>query len=398
MPDKPASSAPSLRIAMLAACPLPAPRGTPVRIQRIAEHLGQRGHDVHVFTYGLENPQPIANVTVHRTPRVWGYRGDTPGPNGTKLLLLDPLLARLFAQCARRMHFDVIHAHHAEGLLVCLPGRRHARAPVIYDVHTLLGAELPFYSSLLPRWLRARAGTLLDHALPRTADRVIAVSEEIRNTLDNGARRHRPPAAVIPNGVESEFLAKGERAQRAHDGEAPTLVYAGNLAAFQGIDPLLRMFACARAELPALRLRLLTHSDFSPYLRLARELRVHEAIDVEACTLADLPARLARASVAVNPRSSCSGIPQKLINYMAAGCAIVSFAGSAKHIQDAKEGLVVADGNTHALAQAALQLIRDRGLARTLGERAWDKANRLFGWDATAQRVEHVYADAIGGR
>jgi len=43
----------SLRIAMIAACPFPWPRGTPIRIHRIAEAVARRGHAVHVVTYHL---------------------------------------------------------------------------------------------------------------------------------------------------------------------------------------------------------------------------------------------------------------------------------------------------------------------------------------------------------
>ncbi|CAN5167478.1 hypothetical protein BH20GEM2_BH20GEM2_04590 [soil metagenome] len=35
---------------MVAACPLPAPRGTPIRILRLAEALALRGHEVHLVT------------------------------------------------------------------------------------------------------------------------------------------------------------------------------------------------------------------------------------------------------------------------------------------------------------------------------------------------------------
>ncbi|MFO1075557.1 MAG: hypothetical protein U1E17_23225 [Geminicoccaceae bacterium] len=37
-----------LRIGMVAACPLPARRGTPLRIERLAEALAARGHHVEL--------------------------------------------------------------------------------------------------------------------------------------------------------------------------------------------------------------------------------------------------------------------------------------------------------------------------------------------------------------
>lgn len=39
-----------LRVAVVAACPLPAARGTPIRIFRLSEALHELGHDIHVVT------------------------------------------------------------------------------------------------------------------------------------------------------------------------------------------------------------------------------------------------------------------------------------------------------------------------------------------------------------
>ena len=51
------------RVAMLAACPFPAARGTPIRILRIAEELARRGHDVDVVTYHLGSDARGASAT-----------------------------------------------------------------------------------------------------------------------------------------------------------------------------------------------------------------------------------------------------------------------------------------------------------------------------------------------
>ena len=41
----------SFTVAVVAACPFPAPRGTPIRILRLSEALAARGHRVHVVAY-----------------------------------------------------------------------------------------------------------------------------------------------------------------------------------------------------------------------------------------------------------------------------------------------------------------------------------------------------------
>ena len=57
------SASASLTIAMVAACPFPAPRGTPIRALRLAEALAARGHRVHVVTYHYGQGEVHPNVS-----------------------------------------------------------------------------------------------------------------------------------------------------------------------------------------------------------------------------------------------------------------------------------------------------------------------------------------------
>jgi glycosyltransferase involved in cell wall biosynthesis len=104
---------------------------------------------------------------------------------------------------------------------------------------------------------------------------------------------------------------------------------------------------------------------------------------------------MAAATVAVNPRVQCDGIPQKLLNYMAAGMPIATFEGSAGPVRHEVTGLRVPDGDTAAMADAMERLLNDRELARRLGETAREQARRDFSWAQVAARVEEVYREAL---
>ena len=101
------------------------------------------------------------------------------------------------------------------------------------------------------------------------------------------------------------------------------------------------------------------------------------------------------ATVAINPRIRCDGIPQKLLNYMAAGLPVASFESSAGPLRHDVTGLTVPDGNTAAMADALERLLSDPALARRLGDAARDQARREFSWDQVAARVEDVYRKAL---
>lgn len=378
---------------MVAACPFPAPRGTPVRIRRIAEALARRGHAVHVFTYPVGRTVPLPGITLHRTARVPFYIKESAGPSAAKLLALDPLLAMKLRRLVRKLAIDVIHAHHAEGMLCSLPARHATGVPLVYDVHTLLGAELPYFAPAPFKGTFARIGRRLDISLPAAADRVIAVSDQIRAALLADGRLTDSHVQMIPNGVEEELLAAKPVAPGHGD-----LVYAGNLAPFQGISHLLKALPSMLRARPALRLRLLTDERFDAYEAEAVALGVRDRITIEHVPFTELPRRLASAAVAINPRTECTGIPQKLMNYMAAACPIVSFAGSAKHVEHGASALVVPDGDVEGMAAATLRLLDDTALARRLGECARQQARAHFTWDRMAERIEGVYHEVLAGR
>jgi glycosyltransferase involved in cell wall biosynthesis len=378
-----------MKIAMVAACPFPWPRGTPIRIQRIAEAVARRGHEVHVVTYHLGQELADAPFRVHRIRDVPAYRRTDPGPTVRKLFQLDPMLAGLLRRLHREIGFDLVHAHHYEGLLVASHAVRDT--PIVYDAHTLLAGELPTYRLGVPRGVVRAVAPWLDRHLPRHATRTIAVSETIRDALvANGAASPRR-LHLIPNGVESQRFPSGNGI--TPDGH--TVIFTGNLAPYQGVDLLLEAFATLRARRAEVRLMIVTDSSFEPFETLATRLGVRAAVELRRATFPQQPALLAAAAVAVNPRTQCDGIPQKLLNYMAAGMPIATFEGSAGPVRHEVNGLRVPDGDTAAMADAIERLLTDRDLARRLGDTAREQARREFCWGQVAARVEAVYHEAI---
>jgi len=379
-----------LRIALVAACPFTASRGTPIRIHRMAEALAHRGHEVHVVTYHLGEPPVDPPFEVHRIKPLRFYKKISPGPSYRKLLQVDRHLARLLASVLSSNEIDLIHAHHYEGLIVALRSRRRG-VPIIYDAHTTLHSELPYYRMGLPRWLKLGVGAVLDRYLPRTAHHTIAVTEKIREKLLDIEAVKPDRVSVISNGVEPELFV--ERTDRSPERTAKqnTILFAGNLAAYQGIDLLLEAFAELRAQRSDTRLVIASLSSFEECEFLADSLGVRDAVDFIPTGLPQLPAVLARADVAVSPRVDCTGIPQKLLNYMAAGLPVVAFEGSAATIRHGETGLRVPNGDTQALARAIELAIDDRELATRLGQAAQQEMRAERTWAVCAQAVETVY-------
>jgi glycosyltransferase involved in cell wall biosynthesis len=362
----------------------------------MATALARSGHEVHVVTYHLGDDVEGLPFQIHRIPRVPTYHKTSPGPAYRKLLVLDPLLTRELRRVLRSQPFDVIHAHHFEGLFVANAARTRGSPPIVFDVHTLLESELPHYGLGLPTGVKRRVGRMLDRTLPAHADHVIAVTDDIRTRLIHSGAAQPENVSTIPNGVEVGVFPAPRRRSRADRDR--TVIFTGNLAPYQGIELMLEAFKAVRARRRDVRLLIATEDGFERYERRATELGVRPYIDVRQVAFAEVPELLQGADVALNPRVGCDGLPQKLLNYMAAGKPVVSFEGSAKHLVDGEHGVVVADNDTEAFAAAIDQLLADTAFASRLGEAGRRMVLSRLSWGAAAEEIEAVYEKLLSAR
>jgi glycosyltransferase involved in cell wall biosynthesis len=261
---------------------------------------------------------------------------------------------------------------------------------VVFDVHTLLESELPHYGLGLPTEVKRRFGRAFDRRLPRSASHVIAVTEDIRNQLLASGASQPDRVSVIPNGVDVDVFGVEPRPRPVRNGPR-TVIFTGNLAPYQGIELMLEAFQTVRSRRDDVRLVIATEDDFDRYERRATQLGVRPFIDVLRVGFSEVPELLDRAEVALNPRVDCDGLPQKLLNYLAAGKAVVSFRGSAKHLIDGANAMVVEDNDTDAFAGAIERLLGDGALANRLGEAGRKLVHDTLTWSSAAARIEDVY-------
>lgn len=385
-----------MRVLMIAACPLPWPRGTPIRIHRMAEALTSLGHEIHVATYPVGDRSVAVNYRIHRVATSRVKLDTAPGPSLRKLAYLDPLLWSRVRRLLDAEPFDVVHAHHYEGLIAALLARPgHRGVPLVYDAHTLLATELPQYPLPLPRRMLARVGERLDRSLPRRADHVIAVSERMRQWLMSRGGVAAGRISLIPNGVEHAHFATASRPGPRGNGR-PRIVFAGNLAEYQSVGLLLEAFRGVRQSLPEARLVLVTNASIEHLQPAMRALEITNAVSRVDSDYASLPSRLAEADVLANPRVQCTGVPQKVLNYMAAGRPIVSFESSCGPLRHGATGLVVPDGDVGAFAAALVRLLRQPAMADELGRAARHEVTARHGWGQVAGQVTAVYRELVG--
>jgi 1,2-diacylglycerol 3-alpha-glucosyltransferase len=391
---------PPARVAIVAACPFPTLQGSQLLIRRLAQGLRARGHAVVVVAYAEGLEDALAGIPVRRIRPIPCCRALGSGPRPAKLVLDAALFATLL-RVVRDERVEIIHAHNYEAALVGLAAGRLARVPVIYHSHNALAEELPtYFRGRLARRLARALGAVLDREVPRRADHCIAICRELVGFLR--ARGVGAVDMIAPGGSPEEFPARSSSElegirNRFGFGTRPVLLYTGNLDGYQNLGLLLASIGRVREVVPDALLVLATHATpraMPPALTTARAgVRVVTAEDF--ATVRDL---LQVADVALCPRREWSGFPMKLLNYMAAGKAVVVSAGSAKAVRHRGNGWVVADASPRGYADAILHLLASPGLRAALGRAARRTVEDEYGWDRVIEQVEATYTAVLARR
>lgn len=395
------------KVLMVAACPFPANHGSAASIREMSEALVKLGHTVHVVTYPIQEDIPVmAGVFIHRVSVPFMRPGKVKVGPGYEKFLYDPLMMLKTLRLILKYRIDVIHAHNYEGALIGWFGKVLTKRPMLYNAVNSMADELPTYNFIKPHRLAVWIGKILDRLVPRAGNVVTVVSDALKDFLvlqGIAAQIIR----VVPAGVNLDMFASGDGARvkvkHGLPSKAPLVLYTGAFEAFQRIDYLLMAMRRVLKSLPNAHL-LLAGSIFNPessarYKAMAKEFEIEQSVTfVEAVPLAELADYLAAADVTVVPRPECPGHPVKLLNYMAAGKATVSFRGGAKGLHHMYNGYLVNDHDYDGLGDGIVFLLEHEHLRMAIAAKAYATIAGNFDWETLAKGIVVLYQLMLDGR
>jgi glycosyltransferase involved in cell wall biosynthesis len=247
---------------------------------------------------------------------------------------------------------------------------------VILDLHGDWRAATRLYGSRLRRLLDP-AGDVVSQFAVRRADAIRTVSP-----FTTGLVRElgREPAAVFPAYVDvASFLDRPPVPLP----KRPVALFVGALERTKNVDGLVAAWRLVAARVPDATLRLVGRGREEALVeRLVSELP-ERAEWTPALTNREVAAALDAATALVLPSRS-EGLPRVVIEAFARGRCVIGSrtAGMRDLVDDGENGLLVAPGDTEALAGALGRVLRDRSLAERLGAEARKRAER---WIATPE-------------
>jgi glycosyltransferase involved in cell wall biosynthesis len=246
----------------------------------------------------------------------------------------------------------------------------------------------------------ARIAALVERINLRAADRIIVVSEVLRQQLvAGGVSRQR--VVVNPNGVNPHQFRPhaGGTHVRRRLGLGSTLVvgFSGTFGAWHGIPTLAEVLPTVLRARPAVRWLLIGDG---PLRNLVDDAVESHGVNARVCRTGlvphkDMPAYLAACDVLVSPHGRQAdggeffGSPTKLFEYMAAGRPIVASAVGqiADVLVDEQSALLVPPDDPEGLCRAIVRLVDDACLRVRLGLAARDAAEERHTWRQNAERI-----------
>ena len=391
------------------ALPYPPHQGGALRNLGILRGLHDAGHTVSLLSFhaGGINGTPLPDYCAHIETVAPPIRTSVRRLRDLALSRQPDLARRLESPEFRaRLHalliqtpFDLIQFEGLE-MAIYLPLARQMqpRARLVYDAHNAefalqqVIAEVESGSrNRLPAALysRIQAGRIarFERVVCTAADAVIAVSPEDADAL-------RPFRAdrtihVLANGIFSDDYAAPKQDVELGDS---VLVFTGkmdyrpNIDAMQWFTELI--LPKIRAEDPDARLYIVGQK---PHASL-QTLRADDHVEVTGW-VAEVQPFLQAAQVYVAPLRMGSGTRLKILEAMAAGCAVVATSTAVSGLDpETREALLIADSET-AFAQSVLDLLRHPDQRRTLGERAQQVVRKYYDWSALIPCLIDIYRE-----
>ncbi len=362
--------------------------GSGIVATELAMALADRGDEIHVISYALPSRLSMLN------PRITFHEVVTPTyPLFDNYPPYSLALSTKMVEVARHAALDVLHVHYAiPNAVSAVLARQIVDPQPLKVVTTLHGTDVTLVGND-PNYLETTRWGILQ------SDAVTAVSESLRRTTIEQLHIQNH-IDVVPNFIDParyEAARTGPGARRwAQPGER-LLVHISNFRPVKRVLDVIGTFERVWRKVPSRLILVGDGPDRGKVEQYCRENRICGGITFVG-SLPLIEEVLAGADLFLLPSESESF---GLAALEAMSCEVPVIATNAgglpEVVVDGETGFLCDVGDVEGMAAAALRLLQDEDLRKTMGAAARRRAVEVFSQDAVVQRYRAIY-DRVTGR
>jgi N-acetyl-alpha-D-glucosaminyl L-malate synthase BshA len=348
----------------------PTSGGSGVIAAELGMALAERGHEIHLFSYRPPfRLRPVSErfhnheITIPQYP-----------------LFEYPSYGMAAACKVAEVELDLLHCHYAYPHAVSAFLAKEMSGRKLRTVTTLHGTDIMLVGQ------DASFARATKFGLERS-DAVTAVSKFLRDKTPSWFEI-TCPITVIPDFVDTRRFTPAPRRE-------PTIVHVSNFRPVKRTLDAVRAFYLIRRRYPATLVFMGKGPDEAQVRELAERLGILEHVRFVGET-PDVADHLRGAGLLLST-SEFEGFGMSVLEAMACGVPVVSTdSGGVLEVVSESCARVVAVGDVEGLAAAAIGILRDENLARTMGDAGRRRAEEMFDVDRVVPQYEALYERVCG--
>ena len=294
------------------------------------------------------------------------------------------------AQELSRQKYDLIHAE----TFYVMPHIPATSIPILMVEQTIeysvykhfVEDQAPFFIRPL-LWIDVLKLKYWETKIWKRADKVVAMSDSDRKSMISLVPNLK--IDIVPNGIDVEYFSKEKLEVKGR----PKVLYVGNFKWLQNVEAaqvLLReVFPKILKKVPDAKLWIV--GQYIPdeiKAKAGKDIQITEAIP-------DMRDAYLNSSVLVTPIKGPGGTRLKILEAMASALPVVTTSVGAEglNVVNGKHALI--SDNMDRLAELAAEVIRDKKMAKKLGDSAREFVIENYRWQISADRLDNIYKEAV---
>jgi len=223
----------------------------------------------------------------------------------------------------------------------------------------------------------------------KSADRVVAMSLSDKKEMVRLVPNLK--VDIVPNGIDSNFFSAGKRQIL----ENPRVLYVGNLRWLQNIEAIEvlihTVWPLIKKEIPNATLWIVGNY-------ITDEIKAYASEDIQITeNIPDIRDAYLNSTVLVAPIEGPGGTRLKVLESMASGLPVITTTVGAEGLEIVNSKHALIENDYLKLAKLAVKVIKDKNLAKRLGDNSKRLVEERYSWDTSSSLLDKIYHEIAHG-